>query len=585
MAQRSMHVNLTSKLFPINFREMPSSVIFDDGSEQNRRLLTGFSGQEPVQSYGLCQAYHLQNVLPITRGYSSAHFLPQINPPVGSAALFDDVFVLADNAGNTALYSPAGGQNMVYRPQVDNWITDPGNVSPNNVSVAYLKGETYICYPGVGLYVYDHQTNALELQVVGGITFTNILGVAAAGSSLILYTKDAIYWSSVTAPLDFVPSQASGAGTTSVLALRGTIVTIKSMGDGFVIYTSQNAVVAQATGNIAFPWAYSEIQNSVGIQQANHVAAYSSSASHVAWTNGGFMEISARGAQPIWPELGEGISRGYISRSTTEGYPLLVQSDDLRVKLNAVGSEYLLISVATQDSGNFDVAYVYDLKLARWGKLDVPHVDFFQFAAPAFTSVKTYDELALEYPQYQNMYGKTYEEVSTPAGVRPTAPGKTLGVVSPDGSVHSVVLATSAFPNIATSENPNGIITANAKLPTMLLGRFKLARSQGFRLEFFNVESVVNADFFAYGHDYVGDRINIARNVTPHKAIPGRQYARVVGDSVSIGMRGVFTCTDMTIFGATAGRRNLPNKGRRGRVVVNGVPVVVGGLAATYSRT
>lgn len=579
MAQQVMHAMLTAKSFPFDYRELSSTIVLNDGLEQNRQLLTGFGGEETVQQFGICQAFQLQNVLPIVRGYSSAHFLPQLESPTNTAAEFDDLIVLQDPAGNVVLYSPAAGQNMIYSPQQEDWIEDPVSFSPDAITVAYLKGETYVCYPGVGLYVYNHTTQTFEQQTVNGVVFTNILGVTAAGGTLILWTKDSLYWSSQTDPLDFTPSQSTGAGTTSVLALRGNIILCKPLSDGFVIYTRNNAVAAQATGSLAFPWNFSEIPDSAGILNVRHVASNDSAGAHVAWTTSGFMEVSFRGAQPVWPELSESVTRGHITRSDASGFPYIVTDTELRVKLNAIGTEYITISVGTQESGKYDVAYVYDLQIGRWGKLDIPHQDFAQFEAPLFVAGKTYAELAVEYPTYFALgEGGTYAKVLTAEAQRLSSAGKNFGVLSPDGSVFSVVLASDAFPTNLNTADPRGYEAAAAKLPTIILGRYKIRRSTGVRAEGFEAEGLRDVDVRMYGHDYVGKRVLEAREIVEHPSVPGKFYGRVVGDSVSVVLQGVFSLTDLSLFLGDAGKRNLPNKSPSGNIVVNGIPVIVDGV-------
>lgn len=579
MAQQVMHANLTSKLFPFDFRELSSTVVLNDGLEQNRQLLTGYAGEEMVQSFGICQAYQLQNVLPTVRGYSSAHFLPQIAAPSGETASFDDLYVLRDPDGNVALYSPAQGSNMIYKPQAEDWSQDAINFSPEYVTVAYLKGETYVCYPGVGLYVYDHALQELVLQAVPAITFIDVLGVTSAGGSLILWTKDTLYWSSQQNPLDFTPSQSNGAGSTNVLALRGNIVLCKPLGDGFIIYTTANAVAAQATGSLAFPWTFSEVPDSAGIQDTRHVASNDSAGVHLAWTLSGFMQVSFRGAQPTWPELSESIVRGHISRSDASGFPYIDAGEQLEVKVNAVGSEYLIVSVGKRDAGIFNVAYVYDIQIGRWGKLDLPHQDFAQFEAPLFAASKTYEDLGNEFATYFALgEGGTYEQVLYAEAAGDSSAGKTLGVLTPDGKIFSVVLSSDSYPNFLSTVDPRGYIEAAAEIPTIVLGRYKIRRSTGVRSEGFEAEGLYNADVRVFGHDYVGVRVLEARRVTPHPSVFGKYYARCVGDSISVMIQGVFNLTDLSIFLGDAGKRNLPNRSPSGLMVIDGIPVTLNGV-------
>lgn len=575
MPQQLMHAALTSKKFPVDFRELSSTIVMNDGLEQNRQLVSGFAGQEAEQSFGICQAYHLQNVLPITRGYTSAHFRRVVNAVDNLPAdvRLDDIYVLINEQNNVALYSPAGGENYIFDAQVGNWVSYPGGFSSIGVTVTNLKNESYIFYPGIGIFQYDFLAQDLVQRTVQGINFSDVIGLTAVDGRLIAWTATQIYWSSVTDPLDFTPSQSTGAGTTAVLSLRGVIVTIRPLGNGAVIYTTQNMVAMQATGNFAFPFAFSEIPGSSGIADQNHVAGESGAGTHVVWTFSGFLEVSTRQSQPLWPELSEGIARGYIPTTDAFGRPRMSVSGQLSVKLSTVGSEYIVVSVAPiseeDEKPVYNYAYVYDVKLGRWGSIRVPHVAAFTFSVPQFAPALTYDDFAALYTTYDDIPGDLYyQDLGNLLERQVTIAGQNFGIVTPTGAVHLVIHSTDLFPNNSSQADPRGYLLAGAAKPSITLGRYKIRRSHGVRLEWFNSERMLDVDIAAFSHSYTGEYLSSKNTFVEHPTARGRYYGRLAGDSVSIQFGGVFTLTDMSISMADAGKINLQSARKKFNVIV-----------------
>lgn len=584
MAQRTIHANLTSSSFPFDFRELSSTIVQTDTFEQNRQIIQGFSGEGAELSAGIPQAYYLQNCLPISRGFSSVHFYRSLPAATGESVTVDDAYVVTDILNNVALFSPANGNNLLFDPETQKWFRETNvTFASERVTVATLKGITYICYPGVGLFVYNFADKVLEQQTLEGINFAEVQGVLAANSNLVLWTNDALYWSSVLDPLDFEPSQETGAGTTQVLALRGIIVTCKAIGDGFIIYTTRNAVGAQYTGNIAFPWAYKEVENSVGIQEAGHVAAADSSAYHIAWTASGLMEVTYKKASLIWTELSESIQRGVFTTSNMANLPVIASVDKLDVKLGSVGSEYITISIRPKDAIAYETAYVFDMALQRWGKIDVPHACFLEYSIPQFARQLTYQDFADMFLRYSSIPEDfLYEDLGTEQERQPSVPGKNFGMVTPAGGVFLVTLANRIYPNPYNTEDPLGYLEAGAREPAIVLGKYKFQRSHGVRLEWLNMSRRLNATVSAFGHDYTGRFVLSQDTFVQHPKVPDRLYGRLTGDSVSICFSGAFVLTDLSITVGDAGKRVMPALAEGVKqVVIERIPVVIDGVQVT----
>ena len=96
-----------------------------------------------------------------------------------------------------------------------------------------------------------------------------------------------------------------GAGSTKLLALRGSIVACYSIPDGFIIYTTDNAVAALYTGNAQQPFVFKEIPDCPGINHPRNVGWETSTGEHYVFTNRGLQVVTKNGAKSIFPEISD----------------------------------------------------------------------------------------------------------------------------------------------------------------------------------------------------------------------------------------------------------------------------------------
>ena len=583
MGQNLFHVNLTSKLFPFDFNELSSTVLMGNGftGEQNRVLMGGFDGEEPVQQYGICQAYFMQNVLPIQRGYQSVHFNRRLlGHGLGNTVKMSDVHILRDNANSVALFSPATGENLVYDADVADWVslTGPGSLA-DDVFTCYLRGTTYIFYPNIGVFTYDFTLQTLVQQTVLGLNLANIEGMAAVGPYLVAWDGTQLYWSAYLDALDFVPSQSTGAGSEGVLAIRNKIITCVPIGDGFIIYTASNAVAANFSGNTVFPWIFKEVPESVGISSKRHVAQDTVSSQHICYTPFGVQAVSLRKAELIFPELSDGLARGiYCDFDTGTELPRIVTDSLLDVKMNQVSIRYICISIRTQADAvqkfPYRFCYVYDTLLSRWGRVDIDHVDVLEFVAPDFARSDTYDEFAVTYPTYADIVGISYSDLNPSLDAQSSIPNKNFAFVQQDGVVYTVSAANS------TEGAANDDAVALTPAAKIFLGKFKIQRGSGLCLEQVKVNHIQeDAYLVAHSHDYNGNYVSFKEITTQAADVAAQYFARHVGDSLSFQLQGRFTLTDLQFAFSPAGRKNMPKRPSTVNNLVNsGITVVSNGV-------
>lgn len=330
------------------------------------------------------QVYYVQDCLPTRNGYSAINYTLSAPSPSGALTSFKNAFHLLDSASIPYYYFPQDSATQ-YIYAGGTWRTPSVAGSLNGkYSFAHVRQQSYICYPGNGIYTYAVGTNTLTKETLLGVTESGIRGNLAAKGYHILYTDDSIYWSSILNPLDFVPSLSTGAGTGKVQDIRGKIQTILPIRDGFIIYAERNAVSATFSGNLQFPWIFKEVEGSAGILSSDHVSYEANLPSHLVWSvDAGFMEISKTKAEPIWPELTDFI-RSKVIESFSMAVPSILTttySGQINLKLAAINSRYLCVSYYSPTLSNeFERAVIYDVALQRWSRITRKHVDIILYS-------------------------------------------------------------------------------------------------------------------------------------------------------------------------------------------------------------
>lgn len=564
MATNEVRVNLTAKGFPFKFDELSSTVFVNRGLEQQRQYIPGFDGDESAQSFGLCQAFYMENVLPQIRGYSSVHWGKRLEAVAPELLLEDvgQVFVLRDSANNVALYAPANGQNFVYDADVGEWRAYPfSGTLTANVTVTHLKGTSYICYAGLGIFVYDFYTSSMVAQTPLGISMSGVRGVCAANQYLLIWDANTLYWSSATEPMDFLPGLSTGAGSSSVLAVRSEITQVLPISDGYICYTTTNAVGATYSGDPVTPWIFREIPGSAGVALAEHVSYEANLAVHFAWTTSGFQQMTLRQAEPLWPELTDAIARGlYSDIVSPDTVPSVVKAARLAVRVATIGARYVCVSLKdSQSTGMYQFAYVYDLGMDRWGKIKVPHTDVFEFRPPEFAPITTYDQLIVDGLSYDDLLLTAYDELGAQLESSTVQFGDSFGIIQNTGKVFTATFADASLNDAVDYQADH--TEAGAAEPCIIHGRYKLARPAGVELQQIQLTRAADETLTAIVHDTAGDIVSSVAVTSDQYAPVNNDYlCRVYGDSVSLKLAGKFTLTDLLMRFRNGGTRNSPRR-------------------------
>lgn len=377
-----------------------------------------YTGAEPDGETAEAQMTYAHNVMPAAFGVKSVGYEQRVKEHrQGLEVDFSEILVLRDSAENQRLLAPAQGRNYLLSRE-GNWaqLSRPEFLKSGFVTKAYVPQRTFIHYAYAGTQEYDAGTNSMAEVELQSIEADSFLGITASNGYLIGYDSTTVYWSSPIDPTDFTPSLATGAGSARVTAARGTITCVLPIHDGYIIYTTRNAVAATYSNNSNFPWNFREIPNSNGVVSPRHVSYDSNLAGHYAWTTGGIQLVAKGGANLIAPEVADflrgdmleewiGPHRDRHQAKVATGYevgydgqlqaypeaehqasaePNLLRQYSLpqhmRLQVKVIGARFVVISYGWPSK--LTHAIVYDIGLKRYGKLRFEHTDAFEYVAP-----------------------------------------------------------------------------------------------------------------------------------------------------------------------------------------------------------
>lgn len=550
MAFLRVDAQLVNAEFPFNFRELSRTVIFADQKKTIRGAPSGFLGNQGEQQFGVPQAYYMDNVVPISRGYTSVSYkeiLPQ-SPVVQGNIIFQGQ--LQGEAGELAFFvNTVEGQ----------YILDVGTETWHDVTVGYgadvvatianVLGASYVFLRGYGLYRYDYQNFVLEPVEAKGLDIGNIIGMVGAGNMLVFWDlHSTFFWSSYLDPLDFVPSLATGAGSSNVVAITSRIVTCEPYGEDFLIYTRNNVVAARQTGDINFPFVFREVVGSNGIWDRTHVGVPPTANAHVAWTNTGFQQITLEQATPIWPELRDGITRGIrITFDEFQGQPLLEHGPIPTVRIAFCSSNFVCISLRYEGEADFTEAYIFDILLGRWGRLKIPHQYIIENPIVRIFGAYTYADLRADYATYGDLRnnGNRYFEITSRVDTTAGDPGIRFGIFQSTGVLWQGA-PFEAETRIYTQDSPGSV-------PRIFLGKYKIDERNSISLDSVALTRLHNGTVRAHGHLQNGSFVSVVDTSKELRQQPGVYAIKAEADSVSIEVEGSFVLTSVAFDCHTAG--------------------------------
>ena len=213
-------------------------------------------------------------------------------------------------------------------------------------------------------------------------TVSNAATASTSETSTFAEVPSSVAWSSTIDPTDFTPSLVTGAGGGSVESARGSITCCVAHIQGFIVYTTNNAVVAAYSGNSRYPFNFREIVASGGLSSLAQVTFDANTGNHYAYTTSGLQLISTTQTQTILPELTDFISGRLFEdyNEATDTFTSTTITAPLQKQITMVSDRYLVFSYGITSLTH---ALVYDLTDKRWGKLKIPHTQCFEYQIPS----------------------------------------------------------------------------------------------------------------------------------------------------------------------------------------------------------
>jgi hypothetical protein len=548
MARQTFRLNLGSAEFPFLSELYGQSVVFPQQDMHYIRP-NAFSGAEADKNIGIPQLIFCENVMPTSYGYQSIGFNLAVQGK-GAAVDFDHAMYLRDAGENRVLFvagtSGNTGERYIYDAGGNAWsassiVLDYAGGQP---TVANLKQRTFVHYE------FDDQffewTGIWNIVTLTGLTATNIKGLVSASSYLVAYDDTTIYWSSITDPTDFLPSLVTGAGSQKILQNKGRIVICRSIEDGFIIYTTANVIVARYSKNTRYPWNYTEIKDSAGVESPWHTCEQTNSTNAYYYSTNGLMVIGATKATLAFPSVDEFLGTRAIEsyNSATNAVDFIKLTAKPKIKLSYVANKWLIISYGATTLTH---AIIYDTSLKRWGKIRIDHVDCFEFYGNAgtagSTAVLTWAQLPGTWAQQINTWFD-YGHVISGGAASLTVPFRSLAFLASDGKV-SVV------------DFDWGTVSDSSIL---ILGKLQFLRDKLWQIQEIiseHVESSVDNKLAIWS--CIKDESTWDSKIYPYKVVrAGRVQkwnCRITGQNHSLVFYGNFNLNTIIARGLIAGKR------------------------------
>lgn len=484
MSQIVLRANISSAEFPFVSDIFGRTVIVKN-LDFTTPGPTFFSGTQESVELGVPQLLYCHNVMPTDTGFQSIDFSPEIEAAVDHENSFDLCYTLRDADENIFLFSPARGNNWIYKANNGRWVQASPISSWNGryVTRSYINGRTFVCYEKFGFFEYDPTTDQMNALTFTGLTVGDVLGICSSNNYNLAYTKDTIFWSSLVDETDFVASLSTGAGSAIPQDIKGEIVTILPISGGILVYTTKNVIAGFYTNNARFPFSFKEISNGGGLANPEHATFETALGTHYAWTTAGFQKLTTTSAETIFPSATDFLAGRIFEDFDTETQQFTIEelTRRIKVKLTFIESRYLIASYGKL-TGIYTHALVYDTVLKRWGKLKITHVDCFYFVQPNVFGEKSYE--AYTGFTYADWEGTSYAQLSERQNSIPL-PKATIGFLQSDGTV-----VTLNFTNESLATDS-----------VAFFGKYQLTRMSNIgiqQVELENPENTVEIDALTY---------------------------------------------------------------------------------------
>lgn len=522
---RAVELSLDSVALPFLSTDMPRTAVLQEIGQQA-------AGGKLAQNFSP-QILYAQNVLPTKYGYSSVVKAQLIAGTPGKMFKSSQQVVGPDNSkyslastSTGAAAALAGSSSWTYQ------TTIPGITALTEFSTAHIDGQQYFMYSQLGLYKLNTGPISFSAVTPVALTVANLRCMCGANGYVLIADDDTVYWDSPGARMDFTPV-LGGAGSTKISYLRGRIIAMFPLANGFIVYSTGNAVSAKYSGNPNVPWIFREVAGSGGIAFGYNVAEADNLDFHLVWTSKGLQQVSADRAENMLPEFTEfaQVGRREILTlvSASIGAPFYLDGSQLldgsqfltgtldsgdgrlfpgykivptdyglpfNVKPSIIANRYYALSYGpvpanpAVDYPIFLEAAIYDKDLTQWGKIVNPHVSMYGLGLEDGIKFATYANYAALDTRYSGLTTTQYNLAT-----------QNLGFTSGGLAQFTGVGITGELLNYTKMQLQDGAIVDPNLIPAILFGRLSIFKHKPtlihqFEFNEFNIADPTSAVLF-----------------------------------------------------------------------------------------
>lgn len=480
------------------------------------------------------QLLFAENIMPIPRGLSSITYSSKVAGLSGVTS-FSRAGVYRTSTNAVGYWAVTTTGKLYTSPITGiSWTerTIGGWPAGWAMTTAKINGNTYFYISFFGCYKFNDDGSISAISLTGLVP-TSIKGIASAVGRLFAYSSTFLHYCSEIDIFDFTPSLATGAGSTQIQYVRGDILLIEGTSFGLFIYSKENVVSCQETGNTAAPYLFTDVENSAGISDLELVASAPGMDAVYAFGSGGLQLISVKSATPIFPEISD-----FVALRTIESYNYALHKMEktqflnrMQVKVSYLCSRYFVVSYGVSSLTHM---LVYDIALKRWGKLRKDHVDVFTISEALIAGrFLQFNEMVVAANTVLIPANETKLQVSALLSNQ-----ETFAVMSADGSIELVDF---------------NIFGASAHTSVVVFGRIQLRRGRDSSIQEVQVEGLSIGEF-----SYVGDSATVrgASWIAPNQlyladfdaySMTGVFYGDTVGTNHALHIEGAFDLTGLTV--------------------------------------
>jgi hypothetical protein len=302
MDQAAKIIDVTRSYVPVDPRTFPRTL---HATEQEDR---------PEQRFPVIP-FDGQNFMPSAYGYKSYFGTTQKLNIDNLVAKIDKIFLYQNLTlenvlialCDSGIWYKDGGETGSWTQLVAKELSpDPLAYFP--WSMCIIENDVYAYRQGDPTFyrLYSTAADTLLFQELTP-TFLNMegqIGLFKAGSRLGFWDSDnSLAWSNLDNFADFTPSVLTLAGSAKFTDIVGTIVTVLSHGDGFMIYATKSILYVRKAPGELFQWDPLVVMTNNGIVFERQAAATVPDTRHFAYTSNGIYEIQNGKPEVIIPEV------------------------------------------------------------------------------------------------------------------------------------------------------------------------------------------------------------------------------------------------------------------------------------------